>query len=272
MRINVLIPSRGRPRQLAAALTSLDMTKSGEHEVWFCVACDDDDIGTKIFLAKAQQEMRLRVRIGPRPDSLGSIATDLARQWPADAYAVFGDDMLCLTLDWDTAIAEAVEKIPHGVFWWKDGRGVQTLIPVVTEKWRAAAGRVFTDLFPFWYDDVWLYELWVMATDSDPIFLDINALDRPQATQRMRDLRWWNEFYHSMRGERVKEARDIAKALGLPEPQLGEYTKLFLDKHSLQDDEEIADIMRRNKAESTPPDEAYNRTKERAVQMLRKAA
>lgn len=268
MRINVIIPSRGRPRQLAAALTSLHMTQSGENEIKFCVACDDDDLATKEFLTKAQTELPLAVRLGPRPESLGSIATDLADHWRADVYAVFGDDILCLSVDWDKKISEAVEKTPHGVFWWKDAKGTPTLIPVVTEKWREAAGRIFTDLFPFWYDDLWLFELWVMATDADPIFLDITALDRPQSTQRMRDLRFWNEFYHAMRGERVSEAREIASKLGLPEPKLGEYTKIFLDKHSLQDDEEIKDIMRRNKAESTPPDEAYNRTKERAMALL----
>lgn len=268
----MIIPSRERPRQLAAALTSLHMTASGEHQVQFCVACDDDDIGTKLFLTKAQTELPIAVRIGPRPESLGSIATDLADHWRADVYAVFGDDMLCLSLDWDKTIAEAVEKTPHGVFWWKDGRGTPTLIPIITEKWRATTGRIFTDLFPFWYDDVWLYELWVMVTDSDPIFLDINALDRPQATIRMRELRFWTEFFHFMRAERLRESREIAKALGLKEPVLGEYTKLFLDQHMLEDEDEIQDIMRRNKAESTPPDAAYNRAKERAVDLMRKAA
>lgn len=248
------------------------MTVSGENQVQFCVACDDDDVDTKAFLLNAQKELPIAARIGPRPESLGSVSNDLSKHWPADAYAIFGDDMLCLSIDWDKKIAEAVEKTPHGVFWWKDGRGTQTLIPIITEKWRAATGRIFTDHFPFWYDDLWLYELWVMATDSDPIFLDIDALDRPQSTIRMRELGFWNEFFYFTRGKRVEEARLIAIALGLPDPQLADYTKMFLDQNSLKDEDELKDIMRRNKAESTPPDEAYKRAKERAVELMRKAA
>lgn len=268
MRISVLIPSRGRVRQLSAALTTLHMCSSGEHHLTLCVACDEDDKETLAFLEKAIHEMPVAYRVGPRPATLGSVANDLALHWKADVYAVWADDLLCMTNNWDQRIAKAVEAKPYGVFWWKSAREENTLVPIITETWRAAAGQIFTEYFPFWYDDLWLYELWLMTTDENPIILDMEVLDKPFATQRMRDLDFWQTFYHAMRVERVQSGRRIAANLGLPIPILSDELYKRMNQYQCNDTVVLADIERRNKAEKTPPTEQYMRTKLAAAERM----
>lgn len=268
MRIAVLIPSRGRTRQLSAALTSLRMCQSGENQVLYIVAVDDDDLPTKLLVQNASNDIPLAMRVGPRPKSLGSVANDLAEHWPADVYCVWADDLLCISYEWDKAVAKAAEETPHGVFWWKSQRDELSLVPIITEKWRAATGRIFTEHFPFWYDDCWLYELWIMATDTNIKMLDIRVVDKPTATTGMRDLSFWNHFYHAMRQTRVEEARAIAAKLGLPPPECGPTIKEFLDHHSERDEKVLASIMVTNKAETDAPSERYLEAKKKAEELL----
>lgn len=274
MKLNVLIPSRGRPYQLAAALYSLFFCASGKHELTMCVACDDDDDPTKNALRELRQSgLPVFVRVGPRPETLGSVANDLAAHWPADVYQVFGDDLMCITNNWDEILAQAVEKTPHGVFWMKSAKDQRSHVPAVTEKWRAAAGGIFTEHFPFWFDDLWLEELWVMATDDVPIELDAWVIDRPAATHRMRDLEFWTRFYYSMRNDRLEHGRSIARTLGFSEPVVGvEFARRMNNEAVPLSAEASAKIELSNKAETGEPSEQYMRTKERAEKLMRKAA
>ncbi len=269
MKISVIIPSRKRTRKLTALLLTLHNLSSGDNSILYGVCCDDDDTGTQMYCKHLQAEkFPLSYLIGPRPQSLGGLDNVMATHMPADVYCVLGDDMLCITPDWDKVIVDAVQKTPHGVFWWSNKDGSLTTCPIITERWRAAAGGLFTDYFPFWYDDLWLYELWVMATDQEAIILPIVMFDRPESTIRMRELRFWQEFYHRMRGERVKHAEEIAEKLGLPKPVFGPHLVEKLRDATGMTEEMEADIHRRNKAESTPPDESYNRAKERAMALM----
>lgn len=271
-KLNVLIPTRGRPHQVAAAILSLSMLQSEENEITFCVACDDDDEETQKIVNRVRAEVRTFVRIGPRPDSLGSLANDMAAHWPADAYVVWADDLMCATYGWDEHVAKALQETPHGIFWWSTARKEATFVPIVSEKWRAAAGRVFTEHFPFWYDDLWLQELWCMATDSGPISLPIKVVDKPRGTIRMRELRFWHDFYTFMRTERVEEGRRIAKALGMPHPIVGPVLAQRLNEMSVVSDEFLEDIQVRNKAETGAPSAQYLATKARAEMLMRRAA
>lgn len=272
MKLNVLIPTRGRPEQLAAAIYSLHALKSEEHEITFCVAVDDDDAQTHETLRRIRARVPTFIRIGPRPDSLGSVANDLSARWPADAYAIWADDLMCASYGWDEHIARALAATPHGIFWWSPARPVATFVPVVSERWRAAAGRIFTEHFPFWYDDLWLQEVWCMATDSGPISIEALVVDKPTETQRMRELRFWHDFYTFMRAERVQEGLRIAAALGLPKPIIGEELRRRLNQMAEVKDEFLEDIMRSNKAETGEPSALYLQAKKRAEELMRKAA
>jgi hypothetical protein len=238
-----------------------------------CVACDDDDEPTKLALRELRQSgLPVFVRVGPRPETLGSVANDLAAHWPADVYQVFGDDLMCITHGWDEILAQAVEKTPHGVFWMKSAKDQQSLVPAITEKWRAAAGEIFTEHFPYWFDDLWLTETWVMATGDAPIYLETLVVDRPSSTHRMRELEFWARFFYTMRQERLEQGRKIASALGFKEPAISKPFAQRMDTYPPLSGEAATKIEASNKAETGEPSEQYLRVKARAEELMRKAA
>lgn len=212
-------------------------------------------------------------RVGPRQTTMGGAINDMAAYAAgqgAEVYVVINDDILCLSANWDQTIAEAVEKVPHGVFWWgcDPSMSQDALYPVVTEKWRSAAGGIFTDYFPFWYDDLCLAELWLMATDSEALRLDCQIIDRPVKTTRMRELRFWQQVYTRTRVLRETQARDIAAKLGLPSPECTTHvSKLMTARLKAVPDEKLDDIER-TQGETTAPDAAYLEAKANAEKLL----
>ena len=221
MDITVITPSRKRVRKLATALTSMRYLESKKNRVHYYVVYDNDDDETHEFCLKLRAEgFNIGLRRGPRFETMGGVVNEVAEYAKADVYLVINDDTLCMGLNWDQVIERACKKTPYGVFWWKNALPVQTLYPIVTEKWRQAAGGVFTDHYPFWFDDLCLIELWMMATDQESIFLNCKLINMPTHTHRMRDLRFWQQVYNKTRPLRVKKALEIAEKLGLPTPKL----------------------------------------------------
>lgn len=269
MDITVIIPSRGRTVGLSAVLYSLRFLESGENNVSYGIACDVDDPET-IELCKARQKiMPLAYKVGPRQTTMGQTINTMAELMPADVYCVINDDVLCLSHDWDVHIEKAVQKTPHGVFWWKSGGDCQVLFPIVTEKWRKAAGGIFSTLFPFWYDDLCLCELWTMTTDSDNIILDCVIIDKPRTvTTRMRELKFWQQVYTRSRALRVKQARDIAEKLGLPSPQGTEHVAALMTSHLKTVPDWWIEQIENNQGDKSPPDPAYLQAKENAQRVL----
>lgn len=222
MKISVLLPSRGRSMQMVATLNSFRSQESGKNEVVYGVACDADDhvtIGTCEIL---KPRLPLCHHVLERSPSLGGRVNLLAEHMPADAYCSVADDSLCMTQDWDERLAEAFAAKPDGVWWWGHHYPQPALYAIISEKWRAAAGWMFTDYFPYWFDDIWLLELWVMASESPFQFIEAKMADCPRKTTRMRDLAFWHEFWHYTRPQRIKHAKEIAAKLGWRVPECAE--------------------------------------------------
>ena len=269
MDITVIIPSRGRVTGLHLIMRSMNFLESGKHRVHYGVACDDDDVGTIVACQEIQKEILTGYRVGPRQCSLGGLINDMAVRMPADVYVGVNDDVLCLEPDWDDKIAQAVKKKPYGVFWWTNALPQEVLFPIVTEKWRTAAGSIFTDHYPFWYDDLCLMETWCMTTDEAPQVLGIKIADRTKTiTHRMRELKFWQKFYTETRVLRVKNSLMISEKLGLPEPKSIHKMAQKLTEHLLTVPDEKLTEIERNQGETTPPDEAYLIAKARAQSIL----
>ena len=273
MRIAVIIPSRERAIGLAAVITSLDMLASGKNEITYGVCADEDDPPTKLFALGIQARMpdRIAVRVGPRPQSLGALVNDMALRLPADAYCSITDDILCLTPAWDEEIRAKIEETPHGVFWWRNALEQDSLFAVVSDAWRQAAGGIFTNYYPFWFDDWALAELWTLATGREPLRLNAQIADKPRHTHRLRDIPFWQSFYIFTRAERVRWARDIAAKLGLPEPLHAEAMADRLNAALHAMDAEAAKRIELQ-GDTEAPDAAYVATKVRAENMMREAA
>lgn len=215
MQISVLIPSRGRPLSLMETVIGLSVKASRLHDVRYVIGCDADDDGTiAMALSLRQGGLPVFPRVGVRPSSLGGLVNQLAEKYPADVYCSWGDDVRVVTDGWDGVIADAWTKKPDGIWWWCCAK--DATFAIVSEKWRAASGRIFTDYFPFWYDDIWLIEVQRYATGRKGDRIDVWLDDKAPATHRMRDLKDWNDFFWSRRDERRAEAAAIAEKLGWP--------------------------------------------------------
>lgn len=273
MRIAVVTPSRNRVVGLSAVLQTLRYLESGKHEVRYGVISDEDDPATFEW-CKTAKHIPLVNRVEPRYQTMGGAINEMS-EWMhvnlgSEVFTVINDDILCLTPNWDDIIAKAVEETPHGVFWWNDTneQGYEALYPIVTDKWRKAAGGLFTDYFPFWYDDLCLAELWTMTTDSDNIRLDCQICDKPVKTTRMRELSFWQQVYTKSRKLRVAKAYEMADKLGLPRPSSPEMIKALVDSKLKRVSDEWLDSIEQNQGETTAPDSAYLDAKARAEVLL----
>lgn len=267
MRITLHMASRGRPLRLIAALMSLRDNESGKHEVRYAVACDTDDPATIGTCQSLQAKLPLGYRVGHRPVSMDSLHNQLALDVPADVYVCFIDDALCLTKDWDDKIAETYEANPKGLWFWKSKGDDLTLIPIMSEAYRAAAGRIFPEHFPYWWGDTWLSEVWVLATEGPLMFAPVELIDCPIKTHGMRDLRFWHDFYRWLQPERIAEAKKIAEKLGLKPMTVTDHLSRFTNCPSRDFVARIEQIEQ-GQGETTPPHAGYLEAKRRAEAML----
>lgn len=277
MRLTVIIPSRGRSYQLLATIRTLQELESGQHTVVYIVGCDADDPQTigmgKLLMTPSIRGGQVTMRVFERTGSLGQMVNQMALDVPADVYCSLCDDMLVRTAGWDHKIAEAVEKKPDGVFWWKTDEKRPATWAIVSEPRRAAAGRMFTEHFPFWWDDIWLLSVWIMASEGPFLFIDAEAEDRPDKTMRMRDLRFWADFYASRRPERIADAKRIAKALGWKLTGITEQLAAKYDNLAPEFMDSI-EAIEAGQGEREPPTPEYVAAKARAEALMteRKAA
>lgn len=262
MRITVVIPSRNRPVMLADALGSLHARASGKHDVLYVVGCDDDDPTTFALVNQIKARgVPVKAHSGPRMSSLGALVNEMCAANPADAYCPLCDDVMATSMDWDEAIHAAWLKRRDGLWWW---RTKESHYVVVSEKWRAASGRIFTSYFPFWWDDVWLIQLWMYVTGKPRKYIEAWLDDAAPATTRMRDLEFWTEFYWSRAAERREEATRIRRALGRPAFKHKPHHELY--PHP--------DYMRRmgaiqeKQGERAPPTPEYLNAKARAEALM----
>lgn len=260
MNISVIIPSRGRPHMLREAVASLHARASGEHRVTYVVGADADDTGT-IAMARILQTDGVPVVLhcAERSASLGGLANRMSAMVPADLYCCLCDDVLCVTDRWDAALHTQWLNRPDAVWWWRNKQNA--LYAIVSERWRAAAGRIFTDYFPFWWDDIWLLQVWKYASGEEHLLADASIHDRAPGTTRMRDLQFWTDFFWSKSGERMNEARRIASALGWPPVQ-----------HSVKLDLRPNDaymgnvaVVEARQGETAPPTPEYLQARSRAA-------
>lgn len=271
-----MIPSRGRVRGLSTLLHCMHKLASGKHKITYAVSCDDDDPQTVDFCRAIRKFLPVAFKLNNfRPSSIGGMFNELALLAPAQVYTTMCDDLLVLSHEWDETIAAWTQAHPYHITHWKNMYPTETLYAIVTERWRAAAGGIYTDHYPFWFDDSVLLELWALTTSIDhaATAIDVFLYDKPQTeTLRMRDISFWGLFYEVTRPLRVKKAYEIAKKLGLPDPlhaaALGKALTRQQDTLKIQ-------LKEMQKIENTqgdprPPDAAYIETKRRAKVLMAK--
>lgn len=227
----------------------------------YLIGCDSDDPKT----IEAAYTMSLRLPslkpvVSVRQPSLGGIVNHLSAQADADVYCSLCDDIECLDHGWDECIRVNWESLPVGVWWW--GCPTDTTFAIVSKAWKEAAGYIFTDYFPFWFDDMWMWELWKLTTARMPVVIEAKVRDCGPATHRMRDIGFWCDFFLHMRGHRMAEAKRIAGLLGFtlaPNPE-----QQFLQSNP---DCDVFKIQAKQ-GDPGPPTPEYLRAYERARSLM----
>ena len=267
MKLTAIIPTRGRPHMLAGCLHTFANLQSRKHHVQYAVAVDVDDPETIVAAKELQKRYpTLSVTIFNRPPSLGEYSNRIAERVPADAYCTICDDVVCVSSKWDDAIAKELEATPKGIWWFKSDPERPVTNVIMSHAWYKAQGRIYTELFPYWYDDMWIREVVVMATGKDvPQVEGAGIVDIPMGTTRMRDLLFWDDFFQISRPGRVAQARKIAEALGYDVTVAAKIAPVFHPNHEFR---KRADDVVNIQGDKKPASPEYMIAKARAEKML----
>ena len=273
MKITVPIASRGRPAGLLSVLTTLDALATGNNQITYAVIADTDDLITSACLADWEERDMLPrgtvVYFGSRVKTLNARVNEAIAKHPADAYSSAVDDLFPLTQHWD-AIYAAAKELPAYCWQERNDPHNATLL-VISEKWRQAVGRYYTEYFPFWFADTWIAEVYKLAF-GDPIAV-INQLcqgGKRGTTQGMRDLAFWFRFFAHTRAERIEEAQRIATAYGVKvDVRSDRRAEIALmekaDAHQLTQVPRYEAVFRANAGQ---PSEVYLKAKQKALAMM----
>lgn len=214
MNLAVLMNSRGRADLMKASVLALQELASGKHKITYGIRCDDDDEETWDETLWIEGSAVIRgERLPTLGEGLNSLAEELA---PRDAYAIWHSASFPLTVDWDDNIAQGLAQYPEHVLWWQTPGGGAPTLPAFGRRWYEARGAVFTEIFPFWFDDTWIAEL------SRFIYGDLYVLPcffsqrRSGKTTRLRDLDFWYRLFFALRPQRVEEARRMCDSFHRP--------------------------------------------------------
>lgn len=269
-----LITSRGNPEKLLSTCLTASTLSAKPINVRFYVRLDDDDEGSWWAIRKLNKHVSLDVSVGPRPKALGSCVNELAAEAisdGADYLCVLNDDVIMLTPNWD----DKVRTLAQGtVSVWNPAEGdVCFDYPIVTRGfYNAQGGKLFTDFFPFWFDDRWLQDAIVIGAPNLVKQLHITLCARKRGTQRFRDIDFWLKHYLFMEPMRIAQAQRLSDTLGTgidvrTDAGAVERARLLREEHM----KDIADLaVRYSWAEDKrEPDPAYLMAKAEAEERER---
>jgi len=225
MRIAALIATRGKPQQVVGLIESMRTLATGEHELEFLVACDDDDVRTWEYLCGDLRKPYVRLDVAPRPVSPSECWNRLAKLTDAEALITLPDDGIIATPNWDHCINWAWRN--HD---WKHpdlkigglrdaaNPGQPTLF-VMGKRWIELVGHVFDARYPAWFSDTAIAETYSFITGQGLPMLPIDFASKGgQWNPRLRRMALWWTHFGMTRIERLDTARVIRKTLDLPEP------------------------------------------------------
>lgn len=270
MKITVPLFSRNRPASMLAVLTSMDALATGQNEICYPLIIDDDDTRTVVAVEAWDLPKNTYPLIGKRDRVLNARMNDTAEQFPADAYFFCPDDGFPLEQHWDRIFMAAhVQGLCAWCWQEKNDPGNPTFI-CVSHKWIEALGRVFPEYFPYWFADTWVAEVHLLCFGRPiPIVNQLGMGGKRGTTQGMRDLGFWFRFFAHTRGERIEEAKKLARAHGFT-MHVHERAHFIeqLEANDLLQLKAVAHYETMFNANAAPPSQTYIEAKARAEEMM----
>ena len=274
MKIAVCSTSRNRPRGLVGLSHAIFSSISQQNEVKHFIRLDDDD-------AKSRKVVDLLHPssvpvLGPRTATLGQswnaaieAAYDQMPDW--EAMTFFPDDVLPMTLWWDLGIPQLIDG--HGLHnsAWTDQADISQLEYFILSRRYvdALGGKIFTEFFPFWFDDTWISEIHHLAFGSPVQTIESMRIGgNAGPTTGMRDLEFWVRFWISTRSIRIDKARQLRREMGAPEIDITPILEQFAQIDRLWWDGRMERIEK-ERGETKPPDIRYLAAKAKATAWLK---
>ncbi len=268
MKFGILIATRGHPERVAAVIGSARMLSSGQHDLEFLVACDDDDVLTPAY----QFHGTVNLSIAPRPLGPGRCWNRCLALTDAEVVIALPDDGIIATPHWDVICAQHFATVDPrlGVLAWSESNSPnQATVLMCHRKWIDQA-RFLDERFPFWFADTAISETYSFVTGQllapHP---GLQFVCRPgNSNPRMRDMALWWGLFGATRAERLATAEKIREAIGWDAPpNLGELVAGWQerDRQGLPLSQEIARTLKRR----APVDSTYLRARAHAARYLR---
>ena len=209
MSLAIALATRGRPQRLLDTIArTLPMMARDDTRLIVCIDADDSETRAMIF--DAFSDDRVIIDIREREDSLGA-KWNRCLEYDADVYSQQGDYTPYATRGFDQRILDAAASFGDGI-----GVVYSNLAnwsfpsnQSVTKKFVKKHGTFYQTMFPYWFVDHWLQDIAFMI--DRVAYADTTVLmpiDKP-ATQNLRELEWWANFYDIMRIVRRKQAAQI---------------------------------------------------------------
>lgn len=222
MTISIIVPSRGRPGNMARLVETGRATAVREPEFVFYL--DEDDPASW----EAAESLAVGCLIGPRI-VLSEMWNEAAKQATGDILMHCGDDIAFRTDAWDTAVEAAFEQWPDriGLVYGRDGVHDERLSThaFLSREWVETLGRLVPPYFSSDMNDLWNWEvagavgrrqyLPQVYTEHMHPAVGKGELDATHQERMARGARdGVEELYRTLAPERDRDAQWLREAIG----------------------------------------------------------
>lgn len=155
----VIVPSRGRPQNIARMLDSVHATARAETHVHVAVDDDDPELERYRYVMKQAAGEGDRLTVGPRKGLTAwtnEIAVPAAEEYPY--LASLGDDHVPGTPGWDRALIKGIERMGGTGFaypWDGTREDIPEAVVLSSDIVRALGWMACPDLDHWYIDNVW---------------------------------------------------------------------------------------------------------------------
>ncbi|MEI6827418.1 MAG: hypothetical protein WCK54_17630 [Desulfuromonadales bacterium] len=220
--ISVLMPTRARPGGLECVFENFNETIEYRNLVDIWLFVDDDDVLTLDYIKSgAWNKYKLNINwvIGRSTGSMGEMLNILWQKSTTNSgiFFPFVDDYQIETKNWDTILRDSFSNHEDGIqLGFLPDPNVephQVTLPIPSAQWLNILGYFITNRFYYWFDDNWMDEVSQMANRKMLIPVWLKVPEGKGKTPRMRNLPFWENYYHQTRVDRFNDALMLLGAI-----------------------------------------------------------
>src|SRR4030042_5118951 len=167
--ISLLCPTRGHPTDAARLVLNVHRTVRFPEKIEILFYIDSDDPFKNDYLA-LRGAAKKRFRRLMRCEAIVGERINISKSWNALACECKGellfmanDDKVYVDYGWDIQLDKETKKFPDGIFcmWFNDIRVAEfsACFPVVSRVWYEALGYFTPDVFEFYVNDTWIWDI-----------------------------------------------------------------------------------------------------------------